>query len=434
MVSPIVIILVACITLVVGDAGHARHEKLLEKIANFPDSSFREQLQTLHSSVHHFSGPQIGGTATELPEPATDAMWNTAVCKGRKMIAQMSYSDYDVAQLLPNPKDTVQSPWGYADLKKWGYNMFYSPPDYRDYSAGKYWGISTVLKGMKYTDVCGRKPGEWKALSIQHMDGSTKPLKEQIYTDPSGKVKRATAAYFYMSVLEGAGIMAQNRHGPWDALQALHPLDYAAEEVPELQRSSDMMWAMWEYAVPSDQRQNLEMFSTLAIGNQKTLALISRALKSLGKELSRAPTVIEMNTEEGKALLSSPNGAGFAHFLIERKAQVGHKRIDVVLLFECESARSSPCMVFGVEDVEVPTPRPKDDATPKDPKGDDPNNRDVTKDPEQAPPGLLPPGETREEEITRRLEKQNFVRSHTFKLDAYGNVTLSSSLHQERTT
>lgn len=86
-------------------------------------------------------------------------------------------------------------------------------------------------------------------------------------------------------------------------------------------------------------------------------------------------------------------------------------------------------MVFGVDPVEIPTPRPKDDAAPKDPKGDDPNNPDVTKDPEPAPPGVLLPGKKHEEEITRRFEKQNFVRSHTFKLDEFGNVTLSSSIH-----
>ena len=206
--------------------------------------------------------------------------------------------------------------------------MYYSPPDYRDYSAGKYWGVSTVLKGMKYTDVCGRKPGEWKALSINHIDGSTKPVKEQTYTDPSGKVRRVSACssmlryiaeygtrrpthistcLFWRELVSCpilkytfrghdltclTGIMAQNRHGPWDALQVLHPIDYSAEELPDLQKSSDMMWAMWEFAVPADERQNLEMFMTLSIVNKKTLALISRAFKNMGKEISKAPTVI----------------------------------------------------------------------------------------------------------------------------------------------
>lgn len=57
MISPIVIILVAWIALVVGDTSHAQHEKLLDQIADFPLSSFREPLETLNSSFRHISGP-----------------------------------------------------------------------------------------------------------------------------------------------------------------------------------------------------------------------------------------------------------------------------------------------------------------------------------------------------------------------------------------
>lgn len=45
------------------------------------------------------------------PAPATDSVWGNYVCKGKKMKAQMSYSDFDVAQALPVPRNTVQSPW-----------------------------------------------------------------------------------------------------------------------------------------------------------------------------------------------------------------------------------------------------------------------------------------------------------------------------------
>lgn len=44
-------------------------------------------------------------------EPADDATWNRYVCKGRKMLAQMSYSDFDVGQMLPGPANTAESPW-----------------------------------------------------------------------------------------------------------------------------------------------------------------------------------------------------------------------------------------------------------------------------------------------------------------------------------
>jgi hypothetical protein len=48
------------------------------------------------------------------PGPAYDDVWNAAKCKGRKFMAQMSYSDFDAGQALPVPANTVQSPWRYS--------------------------------------------------------------------------------------------------------------------------------------------------------------------------------------------------------------------------------------------------------------------------------------------------------------------------------
>jgi hypothetical protein len=48
------------------------------------------------------------------PFPAYDEAWNEAKCKGRKFMAQMSYSDYDAGQALPVPANTVQSPWRFS--------------------------------------------------------------------------------------------------------------------------------------------------------------------------------------------------------------------------------------------------------------------------------------------------------------------------------
>jgi len=45
------------------------------------------------------------------PAPATDDVWEKMKCKGRKFMAQMSYSDFDVGQMLPVPQNTAQSPW-----------------------------------------------------------------------------------------------------------------------------------------------------------------------------------------------------------------------------------------------------------------------------------------------------------------------------------
>lgn len=102
-----------------------------------------------------------------------------------------------------------------------------------------------------------------------------------------------------------------NRKGPWDTLQELNPWDYAAAELPELQKSSDMMWIMYKWFVPPEQLRNLGFFVTLAINNPTTLSMIRRALDSRGKELTQRGERFEMTTDMGKALLGTQPSTSF---------------------------------------------------------------------------------------------------------------------------
>jgi hypothetical protein len=100
------------------------------------------------------------------------------------------------------------------------------------------------------------------------------------------------------------GIMTQSRKSPWEALQELHPTDFKSDDLPALQRSSDMMWAMWEKFIEADKRHNLRFFVTLTIENEMTLSLIKRALDNIGQDLTQEGHFFDMSTDEGKALLS----------------------------------------------------------------------------------------------------------------------------------
>ncbi|KAK5122394.1 hypothetical protein LTR85_003978 [Meristemomyces frigidus] len=65
--------------------------------------------------------------------------------------------------------------------------------------------------------------------------------------------------------------------------------------------------------------------------------------------------VYTMDTEEGKALLASPNGSGVAWFLIQHRQQLGHKRVRSVSVFR-EDVRegvpyAGPTLLFEIEDV-----------------------------------------------------------------------------------
>lgn len=137
-----------------------------------------------------------------------------------------------------------------------------------------------------------------------------------------------------------------------------------------------------------------------------------------------AALVCFIDSRELTSTSGSPNGSGFAHFLIQRKLQIGLKSVDRVLAFQCESKSKSACLMSGMVDLSAPTPRSEEDTTKNPAAGpsSDPNDTDMADDPDE--PGVLLEGGN---VGARSLEKRNFVRMHTFRLDNRGDVTLSSS-------
>jgi hypothetical protein len=117
MYPPMVVLLLAWVTLVVGDASHVQREDQFNGNTSLSDSNIRQRLSKLNLSIHDITGPKFAGAAAVAAvEPADDEVWAKAVCKGKKMVAQMSYSDFDVGQLLPVPQTTAQSPWSKGKL------------------------------------------------------------------------------------------------------------------------------------------------------------------------------------------------------------------------------------------------------------------------------------------------------------------------------
>jgi len=76
----------------------------------------------------------------------------------------------------------------------------------------------------------------------------------------------------------------------------------------------------------------------LGISNDKTNEIIARCLRNAGRELQEWPGVsFTTDSEEGHALLGSPNGATFAFFLMQHKAQLGHKTITRITVLRPET-------------------------------------------------------------------------------------------------
>lgn len=151
--------------------------------------------------------------------------------------------------------------------------------------------------------------------------------------------------------------MVQNTVGPRASADRYYPNGFPDNELPEMRHLSDMIGVNWQYA-PGELQTNVKYFLSLGITNEPSLALISRALSNFNAQLEANPRQFPTTTDEGLALLGSPNGASFAHFLIERKYIVGLKSINAVWVWECESDHKHPCMMFGVVDVPTPAERP----------------------------------------------------------------------------
>jgi hypothetical protein len=116
---------------------------------------------------------------------------------------------------------------------------------------------------------------------------------------------QASGAYFYLAVNPQGGMLVQNTLGPRPAADRTHPNNFQDNEMPWMQKLSDMMWAMWEFYVPAAQRANLDFVMSLGINNPESLSLIRRALDSEGQALTMNPYWFDPSSDGGLALLGT---------------------------------------------------------------------------------------------------------------------------------
>lgn len=126
-------------------------------------------------------------------------------------------------------------------------------------------------------------------------------------------------------------------------------------KLPQLRAFSDVLWGFWNRGNPNI--KNINYFFMMGIVNEETNRLIATCLRSKRETLRFWPGVsFDTTTDEGHALLGSPNGAAFAYFLMQHKAELGNKRISKITVFTEEQNEdmlmlTDPNLVFYVEDV-----------------------------------------------------------------------------------
>ncbi|KAJ4335147.1 hypothetical protein N0V87_006301 [Didymella glomerata] len=146
-------------------------------------------------------------------------------------------------------------------------------------------------------------------------------------------------------------------------------------KLPKLRAFSDVLWGYWSKANPDN--KNVRYLFMMGISNDQTNTLIATCLHNKEETLKEWPGIeFHTKSDEGHALLGSPNGAAFAYFLMQHKAELGQKTITKVTMFRAETdddlAFVDPHLVFHVEDAEK---KGKKDEKPKDGTGKDDEGR-----------------------------------------------------------
>jgi hypothetical protein len=184
----------------------------------------------------------------------------------------------------------------------------------------------------------------------------TKSFVEQDYK-VDGQEYSKTGAYHKVAINHVGGVVtAQYRLSPTHAAKEHWGWDPHKTELPALRTSADLLWGLWYRDNPD--LKNIHYFWAQNVANAQTAGIIASALKIWGKELSGWPGVtFYMDTDEGMALLGSPNAISFGYFLVSHKRELGNKRITKAQVFwgnensKRQMDMKHPELMFYVEDV-----------------------------------------------------------------------------------
>ncbi|KAH7080600.1 hypothetical protein BKA63DRAFT_591219 [Paraphoma chrysanthemicola] len=294
----------------------------------------------------------------------------------------------DVGQMLPTPQNTAQSPWTFDHLPQWGYTLSSVNMDYRNLDTGGYWGIADFLRHLSISDKCREEGGLWTAATITHYrpgvpGPNNPPTQMQTYIEPDGQSRRSLKKMLTMNIDDRRIPLPSRepprrhprpkRPRPANCLTKSPPNAFPDTELPHMRTLSDMMWAMYSYYIPETEWTKLNFVMSLGITNPTSLGMIRRALDTVGQELSDVPLKFEPGSEGGLALLGSPNGACVAHLLTQRKKEVGLKGVTGIYVFEGQSKSRAPCLMFKIESLAAPVPRPQQESQQPQNFGQDPN-------------------------------------------------------------
>ena len=127
----------------------------------------------------------------------------------------------------------------------------------------------------------------------------------------------------------------------------------ADHSLDTLSKLSDILFLAWQYGCDLKKTSpgSLKYVFRSWIVNADTLAILNQALQNANVAPPRPwpGQEFSMSTEEGKALLGSPNGIAIGWMLVDRQTTFPGKTVTKVTVFEND--QGDPSMVFTIGDL-----------------------------------------------------------------------------------
>ncbi|KAF2878033.1 hypothetical protein BDV95DRAFT_600711 [Massariosphaeria phaeospora] len=271
-----------------------------------------------------------GFVTLALEGRASDKVWDKAVCKGAGFLEAMKSSDAAAATLFGDGRTTAASQFQdiEKDLPYWGWTPSHEPfsnlIDLEIPEAVE--ALSWKFKQMKYYEIEHDKDYEHNGQKYKH-----------------------TRAEMEFGVETSGTIFAFTQKSPANAARTFWRRKPEENELPELQSSSDLIW----FAIKDAKLANLGHYMSCLVTNQETRDIMQRALQSKGVEVGEWPGYsFEMTSDEGQALLGSPNGVGLGYLLVQRKKELGNKCVTKATVFRPKD-NSNPMLLLEIADCAV---------------------------------------------------------------------------------
>ncbi|EDU43710.1 conserved hypothetical protein [Pyrenophora tritici-repentis Pt-1C-BFP] len=331
-------------------------------------------LYLAHGTFHVLAMRSLNGPRPKVAfwdDPASPEDWQKYTAKGGALMCGLEGSDQTAGRLMG---DTRQPPSAASkfngDLQTELQDWYWRPVHPATYSCSisQHWQIPHAVESLGLSGTSKAQGGDNECFRTEHWDperrdddGNQIPAVNQRYTVPGySKQYRATKAHYEFGVNTKAGaIHGIYLEGPQASAKGLWGKLPKKDELPELRAFSDVIWGYWNRNNPDI--KNIRYFFMVGISNDLMNELIASSLTNKKARLAKWPgTEFSTATDEGHALLGSPNGAAFAYFLMQHKAQLGQKTITKITVFRPDNDDDldfvDASLVFHVEDGPEPPP------------------------------------------------------------------------------